>query len=115
MSRVPHRKRHTSRVSTFFSRTRFCWTSSRRTRRKYGAWEGRRIDTPTNPHPLKNTPLFFSQPGMDFYVVLTRPGYRVAKRRSRQARIGVQHRIGREDAIKWFQAKFDGVVLNKAS
>ena len=69
-----------------------------------------------NPHspPPKKNPLFFS-PGMDFYVVLTRPGYRVAKRRSRQARIGVQHRIGREDAIKWFQAKFDGVVLNKAS
>lgn len=88
---------------------------------------------------------------MDFYVVLTRPGYRVAKRRQQQARIGVQvreterereergvagallsphcstshsfsiplssisqHRIGREDAIKWFQSKFDGVVLNKA-
>lgn len=51
---------------------------------------------------------------MDFYVVLERPGYRVARRRSRQSRVGVQHRLTREDAIKWFQQKFDGVVLAKA-
>ena len=68
------------------------------------------------PSKCSSSPLLLYPPkGMDFYVVLTRPGYRVAKRRSRQARIGVQHRIGREDAIKWFQAKFDGVVLNKAT
>ena len=53
--------------------------------------------------------------GMDFYVVLTRPGYRVAKRRSRHARVGIQHRITREDAMKWFQTKFDGIVMHKAS
>ncbi|KAF6265016.1 ribosomal protein L5 [Scenedesmus sp. NREL 46B-D3] len=52
--------------------------------------------------------------GMDFYVVLERPGYRVARRRAPRARVGVQHRIGKEDAIKWFQTKFEGVVLNKA-
>ncbi len=38
-------------------------------------------------------------PGMDFYVVLERPGYRVARRR-RTARVGVQHRVTKDDAIK---------------
>mmetsp|Transcript_34372 Transcript_34372/g.86912 ORF Transcript_34372/g.86912 Transcript_34372/m.86912 type:complete len:181 (-) Transcript_34372:155-697(-) len=51
--------------------------------------------------------------GMDFYVVLERPGYRVARRRSQKARVGVQHKVTREDSIKWFQTKFEGVVLNK--
>ena len=66
--------------------------------------------TPPSPKkkPSKNA-------GMDFYVVLDRPGYRVAKRRQRQARVGIQHRLTKEDAMKWFQQKFDGVVLNKSS
>ncbi|EFN55213.1 hypothetical protein CHLNCDRAFT_48854 [Chlorella variabilis] len=52
--------------------------------------------------------------GMDFYVVLERPGYRVARRRKQLAKVGVQHRVTKDDAIKWFQQKFEGVVLNKA-
>eukprot|EP00877_Chromochloris_zofingiensis_P002017 jgi/Chrzof1/11816/Cz06g11020.t1 len=52
--------------------------------------------------------------GMDFYVVLERPGYRVGRRRRTLARVGVQHKVTKEDAIKWFQTKFEGVVLNKA-
>ena len=52
--------------------------------------------------------------GMDFYVCLERPGYRVARRRKQQSRVGVQHRVTKDDAIKWFQTKFEGVVLNKA-
>ncbi|KAG1676551.1 hypothetical protein FOA52_000094 [Chlamydomonas sp. UWO 241] len=52
--------------------------------------------------------------GMDFYVCLERPGYRVARRRQRKSRVGVQHKVTKEDAIKWFQTKFEGVVLNKA-
>jgi large subunit ribosomal protein L11e len=52
--------------------------------------------------------------GMDFYVVLDRPGYRVAQRRSRKSRVGVSHRVTKDDAIKWFQTKFEGVVLNKS-
>jgi large subunit ribosomal protein L11e len=51
---------------------------------------------------------------MDFYVVLDRPGYRVAKRRQQHAKVGKSHRVTKEDAIKWFQTKFEGVVLNKA-
>jgi hypothetical protein len=41
--------------------------------------------------------------GMDFYVCLERPGYRVARRRKCNTRVGVQHRVTKDDAIKWFQ------------
>lgn len=58
---------------------------------------------------------FFYRAGMDFYVVLERPGYRVSRRRKQLSRVGVQHRVTKEDSIKWFQTKFEGVVLNKSS
>uniref|UniRef100_A0A0B6Z1Q7 60S ribosomal protein L11 n=1 Tax=Arion vulgaris TaxID=1028688 RepID=A0A0B6Z1Q7_9EUPU len=50
--------------------------------------------------------------GMNFYVVLDRAGgKRVAKRRRATAHVGTTHRIGREEAVKWFQQKYDGVIL----
>lgn len=52
--------------------------------------------------------------GMDFYVVLERPGYRVARRRRCKSRVGIQHRVTKDDAMKWFQGKYEGVILNKA-
>jgi large subunit ribosomal protein L11e len=48
--------------------------------------------------------------GMDFYVVLSRPGYRVAVRRRTQNKVGVTHRVTREEAIQWFEKQFDGVA-----
>lgn len=51
--------------------------------------------------------------GMDFFVCLVRPGARVARRKIKQNRIGHSHKITKEDAIKWFQDKFEGVVLAK--
>jgi len=39
--------------------------------------------------------------GMDFYVCLERPGYSVARRRAQKNRVGVQHKVTKEDAIKW--------------
>eukprot|EP00005_Dracoamoeba_jomungandri_P005189 CAMPEP_0174260624 /NCGR_PEP_ID=MMETSP0439-20130205/10128_1 /TAXON_ID=0 /ORGANISM="Stereomyxa ramosa, Strain Chinc5" /LENGTH=176 /DNA_ID=CAMNT_0015344907 /DNA_START=51 /DNA_END=581 /DNA_ORIENTATION=+ len=51
--------------------------------------------------------------GMDFYVVLGRPGYRVSRRRRRRARVGTIHRLSKEDGIKWFEDTFDGMVLRK--
>lgn len=39
---------------------------------------------------------------MDFFVVLERPGFRVARRRARTARVGVQHKVTKEDSIKWW-------------
>ncbi|URE15397.1 ribosomal protein [Musa troglodytarum] len=52
--------------------------------------------------------------GMDFYVVLERAGYRVSRRRRCKSRVGIQHRVTKEDAMKWFQVKYEGVILNKA-
>lgn len=49
--------------------------------------------------------------GMDFYVCLERPGFRISRRKARQSRIGYTHRITKDDAIKWFQQKYDGIVL----
>merc|ERR1712191_15122 len=49
--------------------------------------------------------------GMDFYVVLGRPGFSVAKRRRKTGVVGFQHRLKREDAMKWFQQKYDGIIL----
>merc|ERR1719362_740990 len=52
--------------------------------------------------------------GMDFFVCLTRPGARVSRRKIRKGRVGFSHKVTKEDAIKWFQDKFEGVVLAKA-
>merc|ERR1712072_909920 len=51
--------------------------------------------------------------GMDFYVVLARPGYNIAYRRRKKSRVGFQHRITKPDSMKWFQQKYDGILLNK--
>lgn len=52
--------------------------------------------------------------GMDFFICLTRKGARVAKRKVRQSRMGKNHKVTKDDAIKWFQDKFEGVVLAAA-
>ncbi|OMO76145.1 Ribosomal protein L5 [Corchorus capsularis] len=52
--------------------------------------------------------------GMDFFVVLERAGYRVGRRRRCKSRVGIQHRVTKEDAMKWFQVKYEGVILNKS-
>ena len=49
--------------------------------------------------------------GMDFYVCLERPGFRGARRKARQARVGVKHRITKDQAVQWFQQKYEGIVL----
>eukprot|EP00949_MAST-11_sp_MAST-11-sp1_P003031 g3031.t1 len=49
--------------------------------------------------------------GMDFYVVLTRPGARVARKKRGRSRIGVRQRITKEDAKKWFEDTYEGVIL----
>merc|ERR1712154_667320 len=49
--------------------------------------------------------------GMDFYVVLCRPGFNISQRRRRKSCIGFTHRIPKEEAIKWFQSKYDGIIL----
>jgi len=49
--------------------------------------------------------------GMDFYVVMGRPGARVARRKQKKARIGFSHRVKKEDTMSWFKTRFDGIIL----
>merc|ERR1712031_47921 len=51
--------------------------------------------------------------GMDFYIVLTRPGRRVSKRKSRQSRVGKGHKITQDQAIEWFKKTYEGFVTAK--
>ena len=48
--------------------------------------------------------------GMDFYVCMTRPGARVARRKRATTRVGSSHRIHQQDTIKWFRQRFEGIV-----
>merc|ERR1739847_69308 len=49
--------------------------------------------------------------GMDFFVVLDRPGARVSKRRKQRSRVGAPHRLAKDDAQRWVQTKYDGILL----
>ncbi|CAF4503112.1 unnamed protein product, partial [Rotaria sp. Silwood2] len=49
--------------------------------------------------------------GMDFYVVLGRAGFDIGKRKHKKSRIGASHRITKEEAIKWFQQTYEGVIM----
>jgi large subunit ribosomal protein L11e len=40
--------------------------------------------------------------GMDFYVVLTRPGRRIGERKTKRSTIGNSQRVSKEEAQKWF-------------
>jgi large subunit ribosomal protein L11e len=51
--------------------------------------------------------------GMNFFVVLERPGGRVARRKRTQSRVGKHHRVSKEESINWFKTKYDGIVLTK--
>jgi len=44
--------------------------------------------------------------GMDFYVVLGRPGLRISQRKRARTRLGVKQRASREAAKKWFMVFF---------
>lgn len=44
--------------------------------------------------------------GMDVNIVLNRPGYRIAKKSRKSAKIGKMHRINREEAIGFFKQKY---------
>lgn len=48
--------------------------------------------------------------GMDVNVVLSRPGYRIAKKSRKNAQIGRTHRINKEEAIDFFKQKFGAEV-----
>ncbi|CCH45326.1 hypothetical protein BN7_4908 [Wickerhamomyces ciferrii] len=51
--------------------------------------------------------------GMDFYVVMGRPGNRISRRKHKNAVVGNAHRTTKEDSVQWFKQKYDAEVLNK--
>jgi len=48
--------------------------------------------------------------GMDFFCCMTRPGERVAKRRRCKTHVGSAHKIKRDETVKWFKNRFEGIV-----
>ncbi|WVR04880.1 60S ribosomal protein L11 [Kwoniella sp. DSM 27419] len=48
--------------------------------------------------------------GMDFFVVMGRPGMRVAKRKHAVGKIGASHKVKPEHTVAWFKQRFDGIV-----
>jgi len=51
--------------------------------------------------------------GMDFYVCLSRPGNRIAHRKRAPGSLGNHQRVTKEDAVKWFEDTYEGIVLGK--
>jgi large subunit ribosomal protein L11e len=49
--------------------------------------------------------------GMDFFVVLIRPGYRVCRRKIKRGVLGNRQKVTKDDAIAWFVNKYEGLVL----
>merc|ERR1739845_117792 len=48
--------------------------------------------------------------GMDFYVVLCRPGFRVSRKKRKRGRIGVSHLVTKEDAMEFVRQKFNAEI-----
>lgn len=48
---------------------------------------------------------------MDFYVVLGRAGFDIGKRKHKKASMGASHKISKDEAIKWFQQTYEGVIM----
>ncbi|KAJ3121834.1 60S ribosomal protein L11 [Physocladia obscura] len=51
--------------------------------------------------------------GMDFYVVMGRPGNRVHRKKHKHGRVGFPHRLTKDETIAWYKKRFDGIVSNK--
>mmetsp|Transcript_7606 Transcript_7606/g.8659 ORF Transcript_7606/g.8659 Transcript_7606/m.8659 type:complete len:194 (-) Transcript_7606:49-630(-) len=49
--------------------------------------------------------------GLDFYVILKRPGDRVAKRKRSPGVVGGSQRVTKKDALEWFTTTYGGAVL----
>merc|ERR1711988_1887477 len=48
--------------------------------------------------------------GMDFFVVLCRPGFRVSRKKRKRGRIAPCHRITKEDAMEWVRQSFNAEI-----
>merc|ERR1712078_971201 len=50
--------------------------------------------------------------GMNFFVVLERPGYRVARRKHAHGVVGRVHRVTKNDAMDWFKTTYEGNIFD---
>merc|ERR1711908_262416 len=48
--------------------------------------------------------------GMDFYVVLKRAGYNVAKKKAKRGRIAPSHKVAKEDAMEFVRQEFNADI-----
>ncbi|KAI5170870.1 large subunit ribosomal protein L11e [Nematocida sp. LUAm3] len=51
--------------------------------------------------------------GMDFSIVLSKPGRRVSERKRCKSRVGKSQRVTKEEAQEWFKNNFDGIITQK--
>ena len=50
-------------------------------------------------------------PSTGIYGILSRPGSRVGLRKLKKSRVGFPHKLTKEEDMKWFQTKYDGILL----
>ncbi len=51
--------------------------------------------------------------GMDINIVLERPGHRVSRRRRRNRKVGITHRVSKEESIAWFAENYKLKILEE--
>merc|ERR1711976_496558 len=49
--------------------------------------------------------------GMDFFVVLKKPGYRVSRKKRCRSKIGNAQKITAEESREWFKRTYDGLLI----
>uniref|UniRef100_A0A2K6GBF6 Large ribosomal subunit protein uL5 n=1 Tax=Propithecus coquereli TaxID=379532 RepID=A0A2K6GBF6_PROCO len=49
--------------------------------------------------------------GLDFYVVLGRPGFSIVDKKRRTGCFEAKHSFSKEEAMRWLQHKCDGIIL----
>ncbi|XP_072372298.1 large ribosomal subunit protein uL5-like [Scyliorhinus torazame] len=47
--------------------------------------------------------------GLDFYVVM---GFSISDKKMKRGHIGSKHKISKEESMRWFQQKYDGILLH---
>ncbi|XP_074174911.1 large ribosomal subunit protein uL5 [Rhinolophus sinicus] len=52
---------------------------------------------------------------LGFCVLLGRPGFSIADKKHREGCPGAKHRVCKEEVVRWFQQKSDGIILSGIS
>jgi large subunit ribosomal protein L11e len=52
--------------------------------------------------------------GMDFYVIMERPGMRVSRRKRKTGRVGAPHRVTKEETVNWFKKRVSTFILKNS-